>query len=283
MEELQILLLLAYVAIGLMSITIPTYAISVSYLARETLRTIKDMERRRRNLRQKLDELRKKLEQEPGVKELKQEIAGYEEEEKQLKGRLEYLSAKGAVGYPFGSFTTSLFFAALGIYNFPDNIDFFIFASVLTIAFGLYRIAKSVLAIEKAALAPGLPIFRVGFESGTSAERYKVEEQKEITFFVDNYGEGIAEDVYIMAFFRPEFELLNKPFHYTIAKQYSHAPYPNYNAACFAAKLMHMNLRYAHLVSVKMPQKPGLYRIPVQIMERRTGLSEHQLSIEVVS
>ena len=96
-ETLQILLLLAYLAIGLMSITIPTYAISVSYLARETLRTIKDMEKRRRDLSEKLEELKKKLEQKPGVKELKSEIRAYEEEEKQLKDRLECLSAKGAV------------------------------------------------------------------------------------------------------------------------------------------------------------------------------------------
>jgi hypothetical protein len=282
MEEVQILLLLAYLAIGLMSITIPTYAISVSYLARETLRTIKDMERRR-DLNQKLDELRKRLKQESDVNELKQEISRYEEEEKQLKERLECLSAKGAVGYPFGSFASSLFFAALGVYDFPNRVDLYILASVLLIVYGLHRFGKSVLAIEQAALAPGLPTFKVGFLSGTSTERYKVGEEKDITFYIINYRRDLAEDLSIMVFFRPEFDLVKKGIYYTISKQYSTSLYPNHNAACFEGKLMHMNLRYTYTVSVKMPQNPDTYRIPVHILERRTGLSEHQLTIEITS
>ena len=286
MEEiLQILLLLAYLAIGLMSITIPTYAISVSYLARETLRTIKDMEKRRRDLSEKLDELKKKLKQEPSVTELKREIRAYEEEEKQLKDRLECLSAKGAVGYPFGSFASSLFFAALGVYIFPKYVEIFIIASALLIGYGLYRFAKSLLAIEQAALAPEerlLPTFRIAFESGATVERYKVGEQKDVVFIIHNYGKEIAEDVVLMIFFPPDFKLEKKPG-YSVVYQSPPIRYPNYNAAIFREKLIHVEVVIPCRVSVKMPQKPDVYQIPVSIRARKVKRSDYQLSIEIVS
>ena len=43
----QIFILIAYLAIALMSVTVPTYAIAISYLARETSRSVEDMKKRR--------------------------------------------------------------------------------------------------------------------------------------------------------------------------------------------------------------------------------------------
>lgn len=121
-EMLQILLLIAYLAIGLMSITVPTYAISVSYLARETSKSMEEMRKRRKDLSEKLDELKKRLEIELGVESIKQEIEKYEMEEKELKNRLTCLSAKGAVGYPFLFFVFALVLAAYGIHILPQAL-----------------------------------------------------------------------------------------------------------------------------------------------------------------
>ena len=285
MEEiLQILLLLAYVAIGLMSITVPTYAISVSYLARETLKTLEDMRKRRRDLSEKLDELRKKLEEEPGVEGIKEEIEKFEEEEAELEDRLECLSAKGAVGYPFGAFALGLVCAAYGIYIFPENTSLPILASIISIAYGLYRLSKSLYAVEQAALRPEeklLPTFRVDFESGATVEKYKLGEEKKVGFHVHNYGKEMAEDLDIMIFFPPVFELL-KMRGYGIAKQGPKTRYPNYNAAEFDFKLIHVAFEMPLTVHVKMPQKPDIYKIPVAIRARKIGISDHQLTIEIV-
>jgi hypothetical protein len=283
-EILQILLLLAYLAIGLTSITVPTYAISVSYLARETLETLEDMRKRRKDLSEKLDELRKKLEKEPGVEGIKEEINKFEEEEAELKDRLECLSVKGAVGYPLGGFLLGLICAACGIYILPGNASLLMLASIIFIVFGLYRLAKSLLAVEQAALRPEeklLPTFRFSFTSGSSVETFKAKEQKEIEFLIINYGKDIAEDIDLMIFFPPEFKLLKKPA-YDIVKQIPTARYPNYNAAEFEIKILHVEISQPGAVLVEMPEKTGSYKIPICIRARKIGKSDHQLTIKVI-
>jgi hypothetical protein len=99
-----------------MSITVPTYAIAVTYLARETSESRKDLQKRRKELAKKLEELKKRLEDEAGVASISAEIKKYEKEDETLKDRQLYLSAKGAVGYPFASFLLALAVAAYGYY-----------------------------------------------------------------------------------------------------------------------------------------------------------------------
>jgi hypothetical protein len=282
MEE--ILLLLAYLAIGLMSITVPTYAISVSYLARETSKTLEEMRERREELSENLDELRRKLKKEPGVEEIKKEIQRFEEEETELKGRLECLSVKGAVSYPFVGFVLGLLCAASGIYFFPESTSLLILPTILFVSYGLYRLAKSLLAIEQAALRPEeklLPTFRVSFASKSSIERFKAKEQKIIGFRISNYGKDVAEDVNVMVFFPPEFKVLKKPG-YTIVPQgpaYRHA---YHNAAKFRKKILYVELAAPFTVKAIMPDEPGIYPLPVCVRARVIGKSDHELTIEVV-
>ena len=284
MEKMEeILLLLAYLAIGLMSITVPTYAISVSYLARETAKTLEEMRKRRNDLGEKLSELKEKLKKEPGVEGIKEEIKKFEEEEAQLKDRLECLSVKGAVGFPFGAFALGLVFAASGIYA-SENVSLYVLASIGSVAYGLYRLGKSLLAVEQAALRPEeelLPLFRIAFESGATIERYQVGEEKKAELRFVNLGKEIAEDVNLMIFFPPEFSLLTYPG-YRIIKQRPRTEYPNHTAAQFTFKLIHSGFDIALCVKLKMPQTPDTYVIPVAVRARRIGVTEHKLTIEVV-
>lgn len=285
MEEIfQILLLLAYLAIGLMSITVPTYAICVSYLARETSKTIEDIGKRRKDLSEKLEKLRRTLEKEPGVGGIKEEIKKYEDEETKLRFRMDSLSAKGAVGYPFTCFGLALFFSAWGIYD--STLDAFSFiGSVIMIALGLYRLALSLQAVEQAALRPEerlLPEFRVDFPSGTAVERHKVGEEKTINVVVHNYGKEVAEDVDLMFFFPPEFRI--KPSRgYRVIKQDPYSRYADFNAACFDVKILHRALSLKFAISLKMPEKPGTFKIPVAIRARKIGYIDYELTIEVAS
>lgn len=56
-----VLQFLAFLAIGLISVTVPTYAISITYLGHETEVTLKELRRRREVFSKKLEEMRNRL------------------------------------------------------------------------------------------------------------------------------------------------------------------------------------------------------------------------------
>src|SRR2546426_7809916 len=68
---------LALLSIGLMSVTIPTYAISVTFLGRERKRAISERERRVAELEKKVRESTTHALTDPGVVALESEIDSY--------------------------------------------------------------------------------------------------------------------------------------------------------------------------------------------------------------
>jgi len=281
----QIFILIAYLAIALMAVTVPTYAISISYLAREPSKSMGDLKKRRKDLGQKLDQLKKELEVKPGVEAIEGEISKYKQEEAKLKDRLGCMSAKGAVAYPFGSFMVALLSASYNIYM--NTVD--LGASLLSIgamAFGIYRLGKTLVCIERAALRPEeefLPAFRVAFMSGATIERFKPGEQEEVTLVVTNYGKEIAENASIGFLFPPQFEILPKAA-YSITKQDTPGvDYPGYYGAFFDVPVFHMDISGIFKILAKMPDKSGSYDIPVGIRAKRIGKSEHRLRFEIAS
>jgi len=281
----QIFTLIAYLAIALMSVTVPTYAIAISYLAPETSKSMEDMKKRREDLAEKLEKLRKELKEKPGVEAIEGEITKYREEEAKLKSRLEYLSAKGAFGYPFISFMLALIFAAYNIYANEVNL-FYSFLSIVTMGAGIYHLGRTMVAIERAALRPEeefLPAFRVAFISGATVERFKPGEQEEVALVVTNYGKEMAENANIGFLFPPRFEILPKP-EYSIFKQTAPGvDYPGYSGAFFDVPVFHMDMSGTLKILVKMPDKPASYDIPVCIRAKRMGKSEHRLKFEIAS
>jgi len=267
-----------------MSVTIPTYAIAISYLARETSKTMEDMKRRRKDLAEKLDQLKKELEEKPGVEAIEGEISKYKEEENELKNRLFSLSARGAVGLPFVFFILALALASYSIYtSITDSL--FLFLAMASIGIGLIFLGKTLVAIERAALRPEekfLPAFRVAFESGATIEKFKPSEEKAVPLLLYNYGKDAAEDVEIMFFFPPQFGVLPQP-NYSLVKQPSFTTYPEYNATVFRVEVFHVDIFMLFSVSAKMPDTVGRYEIPAIIRARRIGKSEHKLSVEIAS
>src|SRR5690349_15295063 len=107
---------LALLAIGLMALTIPTYAISVSVLGREKRRTIAEVERRAEDLEKKLKELTGGgVRDEAGIASLEREIADYKKDIKKIKGKVDSLSITTAFFLPFISFSISLGFTVWGL------------------------------------------------------------------------------------------------------------------------------------------------------------------------
>src|SRR2546426_9603902 len=83
---------LALLSIALMSVTIPTYAISVSFLGRERKRAISQREHRVGELQKKVKEFTKGVPTDPGVVALQSEIDNYNKEIEKIKGRVDSLS-----------------------------------------------------------------------------------------------------------------------------------------------------------------------------------------------
>jgi len=264
-----------------MSITVPTYAISVTYLARETSKSIQDLHKRRKELAEKLEELRKKLEDEAGVKAIEQEMAKYKEEDERLKDRQHCLSAKGAVGYPFAGLFTGLAVAAYGYY--AGGNGWVPLALFLSMGYGVYRLAKSLVAIEQAAMRPEevlLPALGVSFETRARSMSFKVAEQREVRFRVFNMGNDIAEKVHVMLFFTPEFQISPGP-NYTVTRQGPLTRHPNHDGVTLRFQEIHVNLSQIRRVKLKTPDKPGTYDVPVEIRERRIGNIHSRLRFEV--
>lgn len=276
----ELYLLAAYLAIGLMSITVPTYAIAVTYLARETSESRKDLQKRRKELAQKLEELRKRLEDDAGVISISEEIKKYEKEDERLKERQLYLSAKGAVGYPFASFLLTLCVAAYGYYSGTDGAIWSFL--LIFMGIGLFHLGKSLLAIEQAALRPEevlLPALSVAFDSGADTTSCKAAEQKDITFLVRNQGKDLAETICAMFFFSPEFQVIRGG--QRRAKQLPVHTHPNYEAVIFDYDVIHPVVDVMSPVTLKMPDKPATYDVPVTVSARKIGRLEFRLRFEV--
>lgn len=103
----QILLLLSYLNIALISITIAVYAISVSYLGRETYRSILRKKRRRNELKDTVEKLSKRIKEKKEIDAvareidiMKKEIAYQRKQQQSLQRNLFWLSAKGAILTP---------------------------------------------------------------------------------------------------------------------------------------------------------------------------------------
>lgn len=266
-----------------MSITIPTYAISVTYLARETSRTIQDLGKRRRELAEKLDELRKKLEDEAGVKAIEQEMAKYKEEDERLKDRQLCLSAKGAVGYPFAGFFVALAVVAYGYYTGGNELS--PAALFLSMGYGVYRLSKSLAAIERAAMRPEkvlLPDLKARFSSGASSMSFKVSQQQAVEFMITNEGEDVEEAVMVTFNFSPEFGV--KPgTDYDVVKQGPTTAHPGWNSTFFKIDIIHVDLSIDVEVNLKLPDKPGSYVVPVVIRAKKVGKLESELRFEVMN
>jgi hypothetical protein len=148
---------------------------------------------------------------------------------------------------------------------------------------GLFNLAKSILATEQAALRPEevlLPALKVTFASKANSMSAKASEEKMVNFLIWNEGREQAEDVLVMTFFQPEFNVRPAQGCYA-ARQPPESDYPNYTAVCFEHKLIHADLFTSYSVNLTMPEKAGSYSIRVSIRARKIGKLDSELRLEI--
>lgn len=287
MEEsiFQTFLLLAYFNIALLSVTIANYAVSASYLGRETRLSRRRMERKKQELIEKLGGLRR---EEPKIDEIKKEIKKSDAERKRLGRRIFLLSWLGAVILPSTFFAASFILATIGVNSeiLLDNPEFLqqqmMIFSLGTIGLGFMILLIVIRTIDSAARNIPVPEFKVSFTTGLKKEKFKSKEKKKVTFCFENIGEDVAESATIFVLFPPEFVVhLNPLIRYIVHKQSDLSDTPNYTAAIDTEVEIHPEILLDMPILLTMPEKEDDYTIIIKIHEGKIGIHRDKLVIKI--
>lgn len=281
----QTFLLLAYFDISLIAITIANYAVSASYLGRETRLSRQRIERKEGELLKELNTLKKKRQ----IAEIENKIKESKMEKRRLRIRIILLSWLGAVILPSMFFVFSFVLAIVGINSeiiLVDNPQSLLQQSMIfsvgTTAIGFMVLLIVIKVIDSAARSIPIPEFKVYFPSGLKKEKCKGNEKKEIEVCVENFGEDIAEILEIFIGFCPEFKVHPNPIStYTIVKQGIQTDYPDYNSVVVKVPRIHADTSLAIPILLTTPEEQGEYDIPIAIYEKKRGKQKDRLVIVV--
>lgn len=282
----QTLLLLAYFDIALVAIAIGNYAVSASYLGRESRLSRWRMERRRQKLRVRLKELEVK---EAEIKSIKKEIEEAESDEEDLSRGIFILSWQGAVVLPSLCFIVSLICAVVGMNSEivlsganQANLGQIIGVSAFLTGMGFFVLFIVIRTIDTAARKLPIPEFKVSFEDGTDTIVLVRNRKTSIDLVIANKGEDVAENMQVFVDFPKDF-LIEKKGSYTVKERIARSAYPNYIQVEFKRDyLLHIGVRHHRTIGLTTPDLKKNYEIPIIILERKTGESKHKVTIEVV-
>lgn len=287
MAIFQTFLLIATFDIALIAVTIANYAVSASYLGRETRLTRWRLEKRKDQLDKKVKELQAKGSLQLG--DLKKEIKDAEDEQERLGTRIVLLSWIGAVVIPCILFIISLIIAILGmnsdilvVSEFANvmNIQFIALSSVI-LALGFAMLLIVIRTIDSAARQIPVPQFVITFEKNAKELKLQKNKEAEICLWIKNDGEDIAETMEVFILFPPEFKIPQQR-DYTVGLQPPESSCPNYTAIVLHFESMHIDTITQTDISIVTPSDKKTYEIPINIHERKTGLTKDKLTIETV-
>jgi len=287
----ELYLLVAYVAIGLLSITVPTFALGVAFVGREKSRISNDMEQiqgRRKTLQATVERALVSSD-ERLVRSALDTVEEYEEQARKLARRLitlESLSAKRCVGYPSISFLgTIIAVAVFSYYTGDSQLAAGLFVASLCLACGMFYLARSLVAIEQVATRAResvLPLLRVSFERGIKAMQFKTREKREVMISVWNDEDVNAEDVSVALMFSAEFKVLPSEAYAVVKTEPSEFfLYPNSVSAQARFDRVYARSSEEFRVLLEMPEKPGTYLVPVEMREKEIGRVYSELRIEI--
>lgn len=268
----------------MIALAVANYAVSASYLGRETRLSRKRMERKEVELLTDLQDLRKK----PLIDEVKKKIKDSETQRNKLRTRIFLLSWLGAVVLPSMFSFLSFGVAVVGMNSetvLADNPQFLeqqsLIFSIGATAIGFMVLFVVIKAVDSAARQIPLPKFKINFKNQMKKEKFKIKEKREVTLCVENDGEDIAEDVLLFFMFPPKFEV--QPFPgYRIVEQLAGSDYPSYKAAVFDVEKLHIDVSLVVKILLSLPEDKEIYTIPISIYERKSGKQIDELVIEVV-
>lgn len=286
---LQVLLILAYLAIGLISVTFPIYAICAAYLKQEKWESEKERKKRMEKLRVRISKLTAELKgEEPDseqVTQLKEQIEKYESELEGIELGVRYLTAEGAVRNPIIGLVLALVAAGAGIHFFYEgsqqNVALCGCVSGIISALALLNLYKTISAVEHAALRPARTIeFEICYPSGEKSQ--KIKRAKKTKLLIGAKPEGDIDNVEFCIFLPPEVHLEGistvEAYNTLQPKKSTH---PNHNMIVVEHSFLPagMFLGIGFEVSSK---KSGKYVIPVTVCGKGIYRYKTELILNVI-
>ena len=278
----QILLLLSYFDIALISITIAVYAVSVSYLGRETSRSISRRKRRVAELKESIGSLSTRIRDEREISAIEKEIAHYKQSQKSLERSLLWISVKGAVYTPTAFFSVSFLLCVLGMLEVL-NPEILLALSSVFIVLGGVCLGKTLKATEKAAMEIPKPRYEVFFRSTElMTKQCRANTPTKIEPIFHNIGDERSENPLLVIYF-PEGVVVEKKYRkWEKALGISKGrPYGRVGSCYVDRDVGIINVdQFLKLGSITIIAKQGTHKIPVEIKDK-SGKSVHELILEV--
>jgi len=280
---LQVLLILAFLAIGLISVTFPIYAISVNFLPQQKWESEKERKKRMADFEAKINELTGRSRTGGADAEaIQEQLDKLKAEKKGNKMRYRYLTARGAVLVPVTVLVVAMLFAVFGIYAFYKEslggaIGLGVGSSLFSVV-ALFRLYKTISAVEYGALRPERTVeFDVGFglknEKRISVQFGKTTKD---TLFVDT-PESEVEKMYIIVQFPAELDLgKSNPAPGIVISEYQTYTLFRWTVDYLPKK------RNTGLGFTVTPKKTGKYTVNVLVCAKGIYEYSEDLTIEVV-
>jgi hypothetical protein len=273
----QSLVLLATFNVALIAVAIANYAVSASYLGRETRLSRSRMERRKARLQSDLAELKS---QNIEISEIKEKINKAEKDVSSLNSRIFFLSWQGAVIIPVFFFSLSFLFALIGM-NSDATLNFQLMVlSSITLTIGFFEILLVIKFIDSAAKNLPIPEFSVYFNDEKQSIILEAGQETEISLKIENSGEEIGEDVEIYRIFPVGFSV-DGPSGYSKMSYDSTATHPNCLCLSSNSAKLYPNIVHIGKLLIAAPAKKGTYDLDIEIYERKIGRVKKKLAMVV--
>jgi hypothetical protein len=287
---LQILLILAYMAIGLLSVTFPIYALCVTYLKQEKSASEKERKRSLKKAKEEIIKLTNELSAEKEgskrFRELQEKIKSSQQESEMLEQRPFMLSARGAVLVPILFLSGALLFACSGIYCYYAGLELQVISSAVgSLVFSclaIFALYRTICTVEHAALrgAVEIEVASQFKETGTSTQEVKVGEKVLVTIGVATFDVSLEMPSFRI-FLPPEIEVDVWGEGVVRAPQPTQADFPNYIMFEIFRDFLPKST-YAAVELRILAKNVGEYKIPIKVNARGIEESTGELTLKVV-
>lgn len=271
MEDLilQILLLQAYLAICLVSVTFPVYAICVGYLRKETIQFEHEQKKRLKLVRDRISKLTKKRELLPKdeLNQIDVEIQNTKNELRTLEAQYKPLTAKGAVRNPILYLFASLLFSIGAIIlTEPYVIEAIIILALISCIFiylATNEIYVSIKRTEQAALRREFVAgFEVNFENDTKNREIRLKKETNVKVFLSACED--VENLDFRLYIPPGIELREHNLEHTYGKLEKEFDYPDHFLVIETREFFQKGRLIGYSLKL-FSDKEGQYKIPVEI------------------
>jgi uncharacterized membrane protein (DUF106 family) len=292
MEFTDVAINLSLVFLGLV---IAIYAIGLPVL--NTL-----LRSNRIRLQRRVDEVQneiRKISQEGSGRQLlnnvNKELEHLKKEEKDIISTEANLRLKNAVYYPSISFFMTIL---LIIYNnsiitvykssfnsnilFGVSVEYYLYGFIFLIfLYGIRRLIKTLTAIEYVSINIPLPSFEVTFPNELKSITINSGNLTTINIEVYNEGYELAEIVNVYLTFPPNLIIEETDDYSVYQESETSTEYPNHWRVSYSTDIIHMGCVETIPINMMAQPIPGRYRIPIYVLERKIGETEHNLEIIV--